>query len=49
VEDSVPGLQAGLAAGMHVYSLCDPRTLAPDIAARVQTISGLPELHALLR
>lgn len=49
VEDSVPGLQAGLAAGMHVYSLCDPRTLAPDIATRVQTISGLPELHALLR
>jgi HAD superfamily hydrolase (TIGR01509 family) len=48
VEDSVPGLQAGLAAGMHVYSLCEPGMVAPELAARVQAISGLPELQALL-
>ncbi len=48
VEDSLPGVQAGLAAGMHVYSLCDPATVTPDIAARIQAISGLPELQALL-
>ena len=48
VEDSLPGLQAGLAAGMHVYSLCEPARVPPDIAARIQPISGLPELQALL-
>jgi HAD superfamily hydrolase (TIGR01509 family) len=48
VEDSLPGLQAGLAAGMHVYSLCDPARIPALIAARIQPISGLPELQALL-
>lgn len=48
VEDSLPGLQAGLAAGMHVYSLCEPAQIPAHIAARIQPVSGLPQLQSLL-
>ena len=45
VEDSLPGLVAGLAAGMQTYSMCEPSTIPADIASRVIQISGLPDLH----
>lgn len=48
VEDSVPGLQAGIAAGMHVYSLCDPAVVPANIAPRVQGIKDLAELQSLI-
>lgn len=44
VEDSVPGIQAGLAAGMQVYSLFPVEELQPDLAARVHSIRDLTEL-----
>ena len=46
VEDSLPGIAAGLAAGMRVYSMCDPETIPADIAARIVQIDGLPCLHS---
>ncbi|CAN5352581.1 HAD family hydrolase [soil metagenome] len=46
VEDSLPGLAAGLAAGMRVYSMCDRDTVPADVAARVVPIDGLADLHA---
>lgn len=45
VEDSLPGIAAGLAAGMQVYSLCDPDTIPADVAAQIVQISGLADLH----
>ena len=45
VEDSLPGIEAGLAAGMAVYSLCDPALIPADVAARIVQIAGLPDLH----
>ena len=47
VEDSLPGVRAGLAAGMQVFSLTD---VEPAIAAggQVRRIADLVELHELL-
>jgi len=46
VEDSVPGIAAGLAAGMRVYSLCAPELVPTDMAAHIVPIGGLDALHA---
>ena len=46
VEDSVSGIEAGLAAGMLVYALQAPATLAPEIAARVHHLDRLADLCA---
>jgi len=53
VEDSLPGIRAGLAAGMQVFAMCPPALLAElalpaTAAAQVQLISGLDELDWLL-
>ncbi len=44
VEDSLPGIAAGLAADMRVYSMCDPATLPADVARMVVQINGLADL-----
>ena len=41
VEDSLPGIAAGLAAGMRVFSMCEPETVPADVAAQVVQIKGL--------
>jgi HAD superfamily hydrolase (TIGR01509 family) len=47
VEDSLPGVCAGVAAGMQVFSLTDVN--APLMASgRVQRIAALAELHERL-
>jgi len=46
VEDSIPGLVAGVAAGMHVFSLHDRVGVPEDIAERVTFIAGLSDLVA---
>ena len=48
VEDSLPGIAAGLAAGMRVYSLCDTQTVPADMAAQIVQIGGLADLHGAL-
>ncbi|MFC5520000.1 HAD family hydrolase [Polaromonas jejuensis] len=48
VEDSLPGIEAGLAAGMRVYSLCQPETVPPDLAARIEQINSLAVLDQVL-
>ena len=48
VEDSLPGLKAGLDAGMQVFSLHSPQGLPQDVATRVHFIEGLPQLQARL-
>lgn len=48
VEDSLPGLQAGLAAGMQVFSLHPPAGLPDDVARQVHFIDGLAPLQAWL-
>ncbi len=48
VEDSLPGLQAGLAAGMQVFSLHPPAGLPDAVAQQVHFIDGLPALQAWL-
>ncbi len=48
VEDSLPGLKAGLDAGMKVFSLHPPQGLPHDVATRVHFIEGLPQLQAQL-
>lgn len=49
VEDSLPGIEAGLSAGMHVFSLHEPAGLPAGVAGRVTHIAGLDELAAFLR
>jgi len=44
VEDSVPGIRAGLAAGMQVYSLFPMEELDTELAPRVHSIRDLTEL-----
>jgi len=44
VEDSLAGIEAGLAAGMVVYALPAAAPLPPDWAARVLAIDGLDAL-----
>lgn len=46
VEDSWPGMQAGLAAGMRVYTVRGPRPLAPELSGRVRLLDRLEDLHA---
>ena len=48
VEDSLPGIQAGLAAGMQVFSLHRHQGLPAEVAERVQFIDDLHQLHAWL-
>ncbi len=48
VEDSMPGIQAGLAAGMQVFSLHPRRGLPAEVAGRIQFIDGLHSLQARL-
>lgn len=48
VEDSMPGIQAGLAAGMRVFALCERTALADDLAERVVFINDLAALQRLL-
>lgn len=48
VEDSLPGLQAGLAAGMQVFSLHPRAGLPPEVAQQVYFIDGLAQLQAWL-
>nr|WP_315431323.1 HAD-IA family hydrolase [uncultured Albidiferax sp.] len=48
VEDSLPGVQAGLAAGMQVFSLHPRDGLPADIAERVTFIEDLDALQPLL-
>lgn len=45
VEDSIPGLMAGVAAGMHVFSLHGPTGVPEDICERVVFIGSLSELR----
>lgn len=44
VEDSLPGIEAGLAAGMHVFSLHAPDSLPAGIAGQITHIAGLADL-----
>ncbi|MDB5847403.1 MAG: haloacid dehalogenase [Rhodoferax sp.] len=48
VEDSLPGIMAGLAAGMRVFSLCDPDTIPADIKPKITQIARLADLDGLL-
>jgi HAD superfamily hydrolase (TIGR01509 family) len=48
VEDSLPGIEAGLTAGMQVFSLCRPDTVPADMAARIRRITRLAELDRAL-
>ena len=45
VEDSISGLMAGVAAGMHVFSLHGPAGVPEDICERVNFINSLSELR----
>jgi HAD superfamily hydrolase (TIGR01509 family) len=45
VEDSLPGLLAGLAAGMPVFSLHPPAGLPLEVAQQVHFIDGLAQLQ----
>ena len=47
IEDSLPGIQAGLAAGMQVYALIHPDALSPDVAQQIHLIKDLTELDFL--
>lgn len=47
VEDSLPGVRAGVAAGMQVFSLAEVDATLMD-SGRVQRIGQLADLHALL-
>lgn len=48
VEDSLPGITAGLAAGMQVFSLCRPDTVPADMAGRIRPIASLTKLDQAL-
>jgi HAD superfamily hydrolase (TIGR01509 family) len=47
VEDSIPGIQAGLAAGMNVFALSNG-LLPSQMPSPVHVVSGLREFTALL-
>lgn len=47
VEDSLPGILAGLAAGMQVYALHPPGGLSAEISQQVHFIKDLTELNFL--
>ena len=44
VEDSISGIEAGLAAGMIVYALHTCDALAPELASRVHRLDRLADL-----
>ncbi len=46
VEDSLPGIEAGLAAGMRVFSLLPPPQTPAALHARITFIGSLAELDA---
>lgn len=48
VEDSISGIEAGLAARMQVYTLHDPEGLPRFLRERVTLIASLSDLHAVL-
>ncbi|MES2944981.1 MAG: HAD-IA family hydrolase [Pseudomonadota bacterium] len=48
VEDSLPGIEAGLAAGMTVFSMCHTETIPDHIASRIVQIEGLGDLPLAL-
>ena len=48
VEDSLPGMLGGLAAGMRVFSLHPREGLPDEVARQVTFIEGLPELQRWL-
>ncbi|MGH6626469.1 MAG: HAD family hydrolase [Burkholderiaceae bacterium] len=48
VEDSLPGIEAGLAAGMQVFSLCPPEIVRAEMARRIRAIRSLAELDEAL-
>ncbi|HRK38031.1 MAG TPA: HAD-IA family hydrolase [Burkholderiaceae bacterium] len=49
VEDSLPGVAAGVAAGMHVFALMQPDALPTDWTGRVTPIANLHALSILLQ
>lgn len=48
VEDSLPGMLGGLAAGMRVFSLHPREGLPPEVSRQVVFIDGLPDLQRWL-
>ncbi len=48
VEDSEPGVRAGLAAGMQVFALCSAEKLPPELEAQVTHIGSLYDMAAML-
>lgn len=48
VEDSLPGMLGGLAAGMRVFSLHPREGLPPEVVQQVVFVDGLPELERWL-
>ncbi|WP_303722739.1 HAD-IA family hydrolase, partial [Malonomonas rubra] len=48
VEDSLPGIKAGLAAGMKVFALHPRETTSPELAAHIYFIDSLSEFDRLL-
>ncbi len=48
VEDSLPGMLGGLAAGMRVFSLHPRQGLPEDVSRQVIFIDGLPDLQSWL-
>jgi HAD superfamily hydrolase (TIGR01509 family) len=48
VEDSLPGMLGGLAAGMRVFSLHPREGLPEEVAQQVVFIDGLPQLQRWL-
>ena len=48
VEDSLPGMLGGLAAGMRVFSLHPQQGLPEDVCRQVIFIDGLPDLQRWL-
>jgi beta-phosphoglucomutase-like phosphatase (HAD superfamily) len=48
VEDSLPGLHAGVAAGMQVYALRPSQPLPEALRGQVRLVSDLRELHGVL-
>jgi len=49
VEDSIAGIQAGLAAGMQVFSLHPPTGLPSELSGKITSIRDLPDLHQRLQ
>ncbi|OZI34465.1 hypothetical protein CAL29_13200 [Bordetella genomosp. 10] len=44
VEDSIPGMEAGVAAGMTVFALCPTEKIPPQLRQRVLPIRRLDDL-----